>query len=295
MSNSLWPHGLQHARLPCPSLSPRLAQTHVHWVSDAIQPSHPLLAPSPVAGGWNYLLRAGDLSLCSACPQDGDDSCFSSKVHVAPGSWAVRQVYVTSSGQGALTRIMRLFQVQSLKSWCVSLWMHHPLPWWSKRPLVEMDDQTSASQCWATSTLGDAINIIGDICWFHGVDTPSKASFTLLTSCLWVRRLEEMLTAGSVSWWQLAPWGAGPESPQWTGWTVGLTSNGRYYISERQCFVLSCCVLCVIEGKNPVDWAASQCWAPAWRFSMSLELVDQGICTSQSLSWKFQCKTTNTS
>ena len=24
-----------------------LAQTHVHWVSDAIQPSHPLLVPSP--------------------------------------------------------------------------------------------------------------------------------------------------------------------------------------------------------------------------------------------------------
>ena len=26
-----------------------LAQTHVHWVSDAIQPSHPLLSPSPPA------------------------------------------------------------------------------------------------------------------------------------------------------------------------------------------------------------------------------------------------------
>ena len=25
-----------------------LAQTHVHWVGDAIQPSHPLLSPSPV-------------------------------------------------------------------------------------------------------------------------------------------------------------------------------------------------------------------------------------------------------
>ena len=24
-----------------------LAQTHVHWVGDAIQPSHPLLSPSP--------------------------------------------------------------------------------------------------------------------------------------------------------------------------------------------------------------------------------------------------------
>ena len=28
---------------------PDLAQTHVHWVSDAIQPSHPLSSPSPPA------------------------------------------------------------------------------------------------------------------------------------------------------------------------------------------------------------------------------------------------------
>ena len=28
---------------------PKFAQTHVHWVGDAIQPSHPLLAPSPFA------------------------------------------------------------------------------------------------------------------------------------------------------------------------------------------------------------------------------------------------------
>ena len=28
---------------------PELAQTHVHWVSDAIQPSHPLSSPSPLA------------------------------------------------------------------------------------------------------------------------------------------------------------------------------------------------------------------------------------------------------
>ena len=35
-SDSLRPHWLQHARLSCPSLSSRFAQTHVHWVSDAI-------------------------------------------------------------------------------------------------------------------------------------------------------------------------------------------------------------------------------------------------------------------
>ena len=28
---------------------PDFAQTHVHWVSDAIQPSHPLSPPSPLA------------------------------------------------------------------------------------------------------------------------------------------------------------------------------------------------------------------------------------------------------
>ena len=39
---TLWPHGLQHARLPCPSLSPTFAQIHVHLVNDTIQPSHSL-------------------------------------------------------------------------------------------------------------------------------------------------------------------------------------------------------------------------------------------------------------
>ena len=39
VSDSLWPHGLQH-----PSLHYLLefAQTRVHWVHDAIQPFHPL-------------------------------------------------------------------------------------------------------------------------------------------------------------------------------------------------------------------------------------------------------------
>ena len=49
MSNSLWSHGLKHTRLPCPSPLPELAQTHIHQVGDAIQPSHPLSSPSPPA------------------------------------------------------------------------------------------------------------------------------------------------------------------------------------------------------------------------------------------------------
>ena len=35
--------------LPVHHQIPELAQTHAHWVGDAIQPSHPLLSPSPPA------------------------------------------------------------------------------------------------------------------------------------------------------------------------------------------------------------------------------------------------------
>ena len=49
MSDSLWPHGLQRARLPCPSLSPpELAQIHIHWVGDAMN-HFILLSSSPSA------------------------------------------------------------------------------------------------------------------------------------------------------------------------------------------------------------------------------------------------------
>ena len=45
-SLSLWPRGLQHAKPPCPSSTPRVYQTYVHWVSDVIKPSHRPLPPS---------------------------------------------------------------------------------------------------------------------------------------------------------------------------------------------------------------------------------------------------------
>ena len=35
--------------LPVPHQLPEFTQTHIHWVGDAIQPSHPLSSPSPPA------------------------------------------------------------------------------------------------------------------------------------------------------------------------------------------------------------------------------------------------------
>ena len=41
------PLNLSTTGLPVHHQLPESTQTHVHWVGDAIQPSHPLLSPSP--------------------------------------------------------------------------------------------------------------------------------------------------------------------------------------------------------------------------------------------------------
>ena len=46
VSSSLQPHDLQHAMFPVLHYLLQLAQTHVHLVSGAIQPSHPLSSPA---------------------------------------------------------------------------------------------------------------------------------------------------------------------------------------------------------------------------------------------------------
>jgi len=45
---TLQPHKTQHTRPPYHPLL-EFTQTHAHWVGNAIQPSHPLLSPSPPA------------------------------------------------------------------------------------------------------------------------------------------------------------------------------------------------------------------------------------------------------
>ena len=49
VSDSLRPHESQHAGLPVHHQLSEFTQTHIHRVSDAIQPSHPLLSPPPPA------------------------------------------------------------------------------------------------------------------------------------------------------------------------------------------------------------------------------------------------------
>ena len=68
MSDSLRPCELQHARLPCPSLS-EFAQTHVHWVGDASQPSHPLSPSSPAPIFPSIRVFSNELALDTRRPK----------------------------------------------------------------------------------------------------------------------------------------------------------------------------------------------------------------------------------
>ena len=70
MSDSLWPHGLQHARLSCPSLSP--------WVC----------SNSPPLSWWCYLTISSSVALFSFCLRS----------FPASGSFPMSQLFA-SSGQ----------------------------------------------------------------------------------------------------------------------------------------------------------------------------------------------------
>ena len=49
VSDSLWPKNCPTPGFPVHHQLPEFTQTQVHWVGDAIKPSHPLLSPSPPA------------------------------------------------------------------------------------------------------------------------------------------------------------------------------------------------------------------------------------------------------
>ena len=82
LSYSLQHHERQNARPPCPSPIP-VTQTHVYWVSDAIQPSHPLSSPSPPTLNLSqhqglFKLKS---ALCIRWPK-----CWSFSFNISPSS-----------------------------------------------------------------------------------------------------------------------------------------------------------------------------------------------------------------
>ena len=88
ISNSLWPHGLQHARLPCPSLSPGVCSN------------------SCTLSQWCHLTISSFVIVFSSCPQSFPES----------GSFPMSQLF-TSGGQSTGASTLALVFAVNIQGW----------------------------------------------------------------------------------------------------------------------------------------------------------------------------------
>ena len=67
---TLWPDDYSTPGLPVPDWLWELAQVHVHWIGDAIQPSHPLLHSSPLPSIFPSIrIFSNESTLCIRWPK----------------------------------------------------------------------------------------------------------------------------------------------------------------------------------------------------------------------------------
>ena len=110
---------------PVPHHLPEFTQTHVHWVSDAIQPSHPLSFPSPPAFSLSH--HQGLFQWVSSCikwPKFWRFSCTISPSSEYSGLISFRIDWFDLLALGG-TRVS-LLQHHNMKAsilWCSALFM----------------------------------------------------------------------------------------------------------------------------------------------------------------------------
>ena len=96
--------------LPVHHQLPEFTQTHVHWVSDAIQPCHPLLSPSLLT--FNLSQHQGIFSesvLCISCPKDWNFSFSISPSNEHPGLISFRMDWLDILAvQGTLKSLLNI-------------------------------------------------------------------------------------------------------------------------------------------------------------------------------------------
>ena len=132
VSDSLWPYGLQHAKLPCPSPSHRDCSNYVPWVSDAIQPSYPLLSPSPPASIFPSIrVFSNESDLHIRWPKYWSFSISSSNDYsgwflptfwIMQGYWNTnyRTIALISLASKVMLKILQARLQQLWTSWCSS-------------------------------------------------------------------------------------------------------------------------------------------------------------------------------
>ena len=125
VSNSSNPVDCSTPGLPVLPCLPEIAQTHIDWVDDAIQPSHPLSLPSPFV--LNLSQHQGLFQWVSFSHQYGQSIGVSASASVLPmniqGQFPLGLTGLISSLSKGL---LRVFSNNSLKAsllWCSAFFM----------------------------------------------------------------------------------------------------------------------------------------------------------------------------
>ena len=131
--NTLWPHGLQHTRLPCPSPTPRSCSNTRPWSWYAIQPSHSLLSPSPP--DFNLAQHLGHLQWISSFHQVAKLWSFSFSIN--PSNEYSGQIFFRLTGYISLqtkghSRVFSNTTVQNHQFFSIqpSLWSNSHIHTW---------------------------------------------------------------------------------------------------------------------------------------------------------------------
>ena len=121
VSYSLGPHGLQHTRLPFLHHLPKLAQSHLHGVGDAIQPSGPLSPPYvfPSIRGFS-----SELALCIKWPKYWNFSFIISPFNEYSGLISFRiDLFDLLAVQGTLKSLLQHHSSKASILWCSAFFM----------------------------------------------------------------------------------------------------------------------------------------------------------------------------
>ena len=131
VSDSLRPHELQHTSLPVHHQLPEFTQTHVHRVSDAIQPSHPRSSPSaPAPNPSQHQGLFNESALCMRWPKYWSFSFSISPSNEHPGLISfMMDTLDLLVVQGTLKRLLQYRSSKASILWCSAfLWPSNPTP-----------------------------------------------------------------------------------------------------------------------------------------------------------------------
>ena len=117
--------GCSISDLPVLHCLPQFAQTHVHWVDGAIQPSHPLSSPFPPAFIFPSIRVFSNYSvLCIWCPKYWSFSFSISPCNEYSGLISFRMDWLDLLAvQGTLKSLLQQHSLKASILWCSAFFM----------------------------------------------------------------------------------------------------------------------------------------------------------------------------